>query len=448
MMDVDENEPKVEHDSDEELCSRPTRSSDHEDSPALADYKSKEEEWNISTMKEELKEEGTMDDEIYSPRNSDCEQDDDLSGTTHGVEKFLSIIFHTEDDKNIENRIEDSQEKPLKRDISSNSEHEKNGASRKACGKSLCVEGEKKKLFTCDVCGKVFSHRGALISHTIIHSDNNPYKCDICEKKFCKRSTLKDHIRLHTVTEDIKVEVNIKDEPLSDVEMSYDAENNFITVKNEIEETHLEGSAVKEEFDGKMVIEGHQVFLPRYSNIDYLPEDNFSETQQITDIIYATEIKKENKDESLTLEHWNGEKQEMQIQCGVLSSTSKSESFTVESQETENKLLLCHICGKGCRRKHDLERHMRIHPEDRLHKCDTCGKSFIQRNRLICHLYSHTQDQPFKCDICYKEFRCHYGLLVHVRRHSKRDNFSLHTERPQVPYMGEKPFKCEMWQTL
>lgn len=40
------------------------------------------------------------------------------------------------------------------------------------------------KPYQCDVCGKKFPRKPALIEHSITHTDLYPFKCDICDKGF------------------------------------------------------------------------------------------------------------------------------------------------------------------------------------------------------------------------------------------------------------------------
>ena len=56
----------------------------------------------------------------------------------------------------------------------------------------------KGKFHECEVCGKVFNHRGHLNEHNRIHMGEKPYKCKVCGKGFSRNSQLNVHKRMHT----------------------------------------------------------------------------------------------------------------------------------------------------------------------------------------------------------------------------------------------------------
>eukprot|EP00092_Neocalanus_flemingeri_P036870 GFUD01040132.1.p1 GENE.GFUD01040132.1~~GFUD01040132.1.p1 ORF type:complete len:761 (+),score=93.35 GFUD01040132.1:160-2442(+) len=59
-------------------------------------------------------------------------------------------------------------------------------------------ETQPKNVFNCDVCNKLFSRRGNLDAHKIIHSGYKKHKCDKCGKQYSTVSNLNQHLQVHT----------------------------------------------------------------------------------------------------------------------------------------------------------------------------------------------------------------------------------------------------------
>ena len=50
--------------------------------------------------------------------------------------------------------------------------------------------------YSCDICGKNFNQKGALVIHKQKHTGSKPYNCDFCQAPFSQKGNLRAHIKV------------------------------------------------------------------------------------------------------------------------------------------------------------------------------------------------------------------------------------------------------------
>ncbi|CAC5358661.1 KRAB [Mytilus coruscus] len=66
---------------------------------------------------------------------------------------------------------------------------------------------DKKPIFKCGECGKIFQMKHHLQTHMKVHIPEKSFSCDKCHKKFTLSHHLQQHIRVHTGERPYKCEV-------------------------------------------------------------------------------------------------------------------------------------------------------------------------------------------------------------------------------------------------
>lgn len=94
--------------------------------------------------------------------------------------------------------------------------------------------------------------------------------------------------------------------------------------------------------------------------------------------------------------------------CGLRFKRKDRMSYHVRSHDgSVGKPYVCQSCGKGFSRPDHLNGHIKqVHTTERPHKCQICNASFATRDRLRSHLACHEDKIP--CQVCGKYLRAAY----------------------------------------
>ncbi|OXA47438.1 Zinc finger protein 91 [Folsomia candida] len=148
--------------------------------------------------------------------------------------------------------------------------------------------------------------------------------------------------------------------------------------------------------------------------------------------------------------------------CGKTYSSKNALSIHMRAEHAENPTRFpCTLCGKECKAKSDLERHISTHTTEKTYTCSTCGRSFGHRTTLTRHEVTHLETSTrriFKCELCpHASFRKAH-LQTHVqsvhenqrnhpcqfcgKRLSTSSNMRNHVEA-RHPASKRKIYSCE-----
>uniref|UniRef100_A0A3B4BHD4 C2H2-type domain-containing protein n=1 Tax=Periophthalmus magnuspinnatus TaxID=409849 RepID=A0A3B4BHD4_9GOBI len=96
----------------------------------------------------------------------------------------------------------------------------------------------------------------------------------------------------------------------------------------------------------------------------------------------------------------------------------------------------CSLCGKECRNKSNLQRHMFVHTGEKPFSCSVCEEGFVCKFEVNQHLrFAH-----HICPVCKEEFERDADLTDHLRTHV--DDGSLDPEL--IERVNRKPYSCSM----
>jgi len=102
--------------------------------------------------------------------------------------------------------------------------------------------------------------------------------------------------------------------------------------------------------------------------------------------------------------------------CRKRLKTKASLMDHMSSVHRNEKLYVCHGCGKNFKYRHQRRMCENKHIGKFIHPCGLCDKAFNDKRRFQQHMRTHTGEKPFMCPIC--NFRC-----------ARMDNLNLHTKK-------------------
>ncbi|XP_066510625.1 zinc finger protein 585A-like [Hoplias malabaricus] len=211
----------------------------------------------------------------------------------------------------------------------------------------LTSQTNRKKLYPCIHCGKIFADLSHCKSHEKIHAGEGPYRCPQCGISFIFLYSFQNHLKEHAL------------EPERGTTKPYPC--SFCTKQFATKATLIVH---------RRIHTGERPYQCCFCDQAFTRSDRLKEHERIH----------------------TGEKPYRCTSCGKQFSQAAS-LRTHQRIHTGEKPYACSSCGKQFSDLTGLRTHERIHTGEKPYHCLHCGKSFTQASNLRAHRKVHTAEQ-------------------------------------------------------
>lgn len=292
--------------------------------------------------------------------------------------------------------------------------------------------------FKCEVCGKAFNQKGALLIHTVKHTGERPHICDFCQASFAQKGNLRNHIRrVHTLMAMEGLEGVHKCELCSCVfrklgslnahmSRAHASSNMALSTLKNVSGVEM-NSEEKNKVSSVPNVIDELIALSKHMESSKMNEDNLKNV--VSESTVNADILQQALENSGLAP--SEQQQDTNRSKPCIMTVADSATGTLKTHIMRNvggvRWYQCVYCVKEFKKPSDLVRHIRIHTHEKPYKCDQCFRAFAVKSTLNAHIRTHLGTKEFPCDQCQKLFSTSGSLKVHSL---------LHT--------GAKPYTCSI----
>jgi KRAB domain-containing zinc finger protein len=256
-------------------------------------------------------------------------------------------------------------------------------------------DNDPQKKFQCHVCLKSFKHRHVLKQHSLIHTNEKPYKCEYCDFRGRQKASLWRHRRKH----------------LEEMERQNGAQG--MMIPGQIQANNLTlpmlaplGSHPNQE-NGQRgpVFPGHHQEEEDDDDDEEGEEEGSEDPDPDDGVLMAQDYANED----------NTEDMEAYAEDATETETGEGQNATVVP--TADGKYACSLCGHTLASKMSLQRHCNTHKTGKCYKCQECGYETPYAYTLQRHINTTHTGGEHACDQCTQSFKSMASLLKHKQSH-------------------------------
>uniref|UniRef100_A0A1B0D2D0 C2H2-type domain-containing protein n=1 Tax=Phlebotomus papatasi TaxID=29031 RepID=A0A1B0D2D0_PHLPP len=264
------------------------------------------------------------------------------------------------------------------------------------------LKGLPRSRWTCDICGTFTMDKCSFEKHLLSHSDVKTAECPICQKKFKHESYLKTHMNTHGT------------------------ERPFLCV------ICGKGFKTKVTHRSHQVIHSNEFRKCPYCNKMYKYKETFKRHIWNHHRGLPFEIKALQK-------HVIIHADELPFVCELCGKGFKDKRKLrthirlMHERYSQNRVLKCPQCGKGCRGETFLAMHQAIHNNEALFECAICSKKFKKKSQIKQHVLTHSKSRKmYSCQICGIERTSARSIRKHEAKHNSEGTLKCPAKKCQM----------------
>ena len=273
-------------------------------------------------------------------------------------------------------------------------------------------KGENVKIFTCDICKKIFNTKFQLQVHQESHITEKEFPCSLCSKKFKSERYVKMHIyNTHNKRNGKALTSKVESGVCDICGKWFRFKCNAIRHREiHFEEKRFDCSICHMKFRHSSSLKRHM--LSHQGKAEYVCEQcgrSFKMKQTLIQHHRIHVIQPFLKCEYCPREFrtYKGKKYHI-----LKDHAEKAGDFSFKS-------FVCETCGKSSSSQSEYEEHKKNHDENRSHVCLICGCRWETAAQLKAHKKSHNvTPYRYRCKVCNIPFKEASKVRMHMTKES------------------------------